>query len=365
MAKDYYTTLGVAKGSTKEDIKKAYKKLAMKYHPDRAPEEKKKEYEEKFKEISEAAATLSDDKKRSQFDQFGTSGFEGGEQQGYDFSDIMSQFRSGSFGDFDGVFESIFGGGGGRRARKGADLLYEMEVTLQEVLLGVTKNITLNKLEHCSECSGQGFLSFEKCSDCQGSGYVKRTQRTPFGIFAQTAPCGTCQGLGQRGVKECSTCGGEGAVRKRKEIEVAIPAGVEDGMRLRVRGEGQLGDAKGQAGDLFVETHYIADKYFSVEGRNVLVTVPISFSQAALGDEIEVPTLDSKADLTIPSGTHSETVFRMRGKGLPSVQGASTGDQLVKVRIEVPRKLTKKQMDLLKQFGEEKPSEGFLKKIFG
>ncbi len=368
MSKNYYDMLGVAKGATKEDIKKAYKKLAMQYHPDRAPEEKKKEYEEKFKEFSVAAATLSDDKKRAHYDQFGSesmdqAGAHG--QQGYDFSDIMSQFRGGGFGDFDGVFDSIFGGSGGRRHRRGADLLYEMEITLQEVLHGVTKSIELNKLDRCADCDGKGFTSFEKCGDCKGAGVIKRTQRTPFGIFAQTGPCGTCRGTGERGTKACSTCDGEGAVRKRKEIEVAIPAGVEDSMRLRVRGEGQMGDHGGESGDLYVEVHYKDDKFFEVDEQDVLITIPISFTQAVLGDSIEVPTLDSKADLTIPAGTHSETVFRMRGKGLPSVHGGNPGDQMVKVRIEVPKKVTKKQSELLKQFGEEKPSVGFLKKIFG
>lgn len=365
MTKDYYSILGVEKGATKEEIKKAYKKLAMQYHPDRAPEGKKKESEEKFKEISEAAAVLGDEKKRQQYDQFGSSGFSGGEQA-YDFSDVMSQFRSGGFGHFDDLFEQLFGGGRGPgRARQGADLLSEMEVTLEEVFHGADKTISLNKLEYCETCKGKGALKFEECTQCKGSGYIKRTQRTPFGVFAQTGPCGHCQGRGQMAEDECDTCDGEGVVRRIKEIEVTIPPGVEDGMRLRVRGEGQIGEHAGPAGDLYVEIRIKHHKHFTIDGKNVHLTIPISFTQAALGDEIEVPTIDGKATLFIPGGTNSETTFRMKSKGLPYVSRSGHGDQMVKVRIEVPQKLSKKQVELIKQLGEEKASVGFLKKIFG
>ena len=278
----------------------------------------------------------------------------------------MSQFRGGGFGHFDDIFDQIFGGGRGPgRARRGSDLLYETEITLEEVFHGADKNISLNKLEYCSTCDGKGALKFEECKHCKGSGYVKRTQRTPFGVFAQTGPCGTCHGRGQVPEDECDECDGEGAVRKVKEIEVAIPPGVEDGMRLRVRGEGQIGENNGPAGDLYVEIHLKAHKHFALEGKNVHLTVPISFTQAALGDEIEVPTIDGKATLTIPAGTNSETIIRMKGKGMPSVSRSGSGDQMVKVRIEVPQKLSKKQVELIKQLGEEKASVGFLKKIFG
>ncbi|MBS3166300.1 molecular chaperone DnaJ [Candidatus Woesearchaeota archaeon] len=373
--KDYYQLLGVDKNSSKEDIKKSYKKLAMKYHPDRAPEEKKKEYEEKFKEISVAAAVLGDDKKRQQYDQFGSSAFQGGAGgaggasgfEGFDFSDIMSQFRSGSFGDGDDVFEQIFGGGGGRRtsrARRGSDLLYELEMSLEEVAHGMTKNISLNKLERCSECDGKGAYKFESCSQCRGSGYVKRTQRTPFGLFQQTGPCPECNGEGQMAQDTCSPCDGEGIVRKKKEIEVKIPAGVEDGMRLRVAGEGEVGSSNGPAGDLFVAVKIKDHDYFERKEHDLHITIPISFTQAVLGDEIEVPTLDGKVSLKIPSGTASETIFRMKGKGLPSLRHEH-GDEMVKVRIEVPKKLSKKQIDLVKQLKEEKPNKSFMERIFG
>src|SRR3989344_8603105 len=366
--KDYYKLLGVDKNSGKEDIKKAYKKLAMKYHPDRAPDDKKKEYEEKFKEMSEAAAVLSDDKKRQQYDQFGSSSFSGGSGfQGYDYSDIMSQFRSGSFGNFEDVFEQVFGGFGGRkgsRGRRGNDLLYETTITLEEVATGSKQTIQLNKLEHCEECHGKGALSFESCHHCKGSGHVERTQRTPFGIFRQSGPCPNCHGQGELPEESCPSCDGEGLTRRKKKIEISIPAGVEEGMRLRVAGEGEIGENNGPAGVLYVMMHITEHKGFSREANNITLTVPLSFTQAVLGDEIDVPTLEGTARLTIPAGTQSETIFRMRGKGLPSVHDHQLGDEMVKVRIQVPQKLNKKQIELIKQMQEEKPSKGFFERVF-
>ena len=369
--KDYYALLGIEKGATKEEIKKAYKKLAMKYHPDKSPEDKKEEYTEKFKEISEAASVLGDDKKRQQYDQFGSGSFNSGGGsgfQGYDFSDIMSQFRSGMHGGggFEDIFDQLFGGGGKRRtsARRGADLLYEVTIGLEEVSTGTEKSIDLNKLEHCSDCSGRGAHKFETCQHCHGSGYVKQTQRTAFGLFQQTGPCPYCHSKGELPQDSCKTCQGEGIVRNRKKIEVSIPAGIEDGMRLRVRSEGQIGENNGPAGDLFVEVHVNSHKYFERDGSNLHLELPISFTQAALGDEVEVPTINGTAELTIPSSTQSETVFRMKGQGLPSLHHGK-GDQMVKVHITVPKKFTKKQKDLIKQLKEEKPTKSFLKKIFG
>lgn len=370
--KDYYKRLGVERNATKEEIKKAYKKLAMKYHPDRAPEEKKKEYEEKFKEISEAASVLGDDKKRQQFDQFGSSSFSGGSGaggagfEGYDFSDIMSQFRSGSFGNFDDLFEQVFSGGGrSDHSHRGADLLYPLTITLEEAFQGAKKMIDLNKLEYCSACKGKGALHFASCDHCHGSGYVKRTQRTPFGIFQQTGPCSSCRGRGEMATDSCKDCEGEGVVRKRKKLEVTIPAGIEAGMRLRISQEGEVGSGGAAAGDLYIQVQIAAHQVFVREGADVHLQLPISFTQAVLGDEIEIPTLDGKAILTIPPGTASETVLRMRGKGMPEVRGHERGDQLVTVNIEVPRKLSMKQMDLIKQLKEESPSKSFLKRIFG
>jgi len=366
---DYYEILGVEKNATKEQIKKAYKKLALKYHPDRAPEDKKQEYEEKFKEINAAASILGDEKKRQQYDQHGSAAFQGGQGSGFsgfDFSDIMSQFRSGSHGDFDDVFDTLFGGGGRRRsrARRGSDLLFEAEITLNDVHAGLTKTVPLNKLEHCNECDGKGATKFDSCHHCNGSGSIKRTQRTAFGLFQQTGPCPYCHGKGELPQNSCEECGGEGLVRRKKEIEVKIPAGIEDGMRLRVSGEGEVGQNNGPNGDLYVEIHVLEHKYLQRSGDNIEITVPISFTQAVLGDEIDVPTIDGTAVLKIPKGTSSETILRMKGKGLPSVHHHSYGDQMVKVRIEVPSKINKKQTELLKKFKEEKPIKSFLKKLF-
>src|SRR3989344_4157729 len=368
--KDYYQVLGVQKNATKEEVKKAFKKLAMQYHPDRAPDDKKQEYEEKFKEINEAASILADDKKRQQYDQFGSAAFSGasgaGSQQGFDFSDVMSQFRSGMFGDFDDVFDHLFGGGsGGRgRARRGADLLYETEITLEEAYSGASKAISLNKLERCQECQGKGAHKFESCHHCKGSGYMKRTQRTPFGLFQQTGPCPYCHGKGELPQDSCDNCGGEGVVRRKKELEVSIPAGIEDEMRLRIPGEGEIGENNGPAGDLYLQIRIGSHRLFQRKGKDLHLTVPISFSQAVLGDEIEVPTIDGKAKLTVPAGTQSETILRMRGKGMPELHGSEKGDQMVSIHVLIPTKLNKKQKELISELHEEKPQPGFFKKFF-
>src|SRR3989344_6139222 len=360
--KDYYKLLGIGKSATKEEIKKAYKKLALKFHPDRAPEEKKKEYEEHFKEISEAAAVLADDKKRKQYDQFGSSTFQGGAgfQEGYDFSDIFSQFRGN--GNFDDIFDQLFGGSRRSRSRRGADLLYETEITLEEAYSGTNKSISLNKLEACQKCHGKGAHKFEQCKQCNGSGFVKRTQRTPFGLFQQTGPCAECHSKGEISLDSCSECHGEGVIRKKKTLEVSIPKGIEEGMRLRVSGEGEVSSG-GNPGDLYIQVYIKEHKVFTRKGKDLHLIIPISFSQAVLGDEIEVPIIDGKAQLKIPAGTQSETIFRMRGKGLPAINGEQ-GDQLVKVKIEVPTNLSKKQKELIKQLEEEKPIKGFFKKFF-
>ena len=372
MAKDYYKLLGIEKNASKEEIKKAFKKLALKYHPDRAPEDKRVEYEEKFKEINEAVSILGDDKKRQQYDQFGSAAFSGGmgggNHQGFDYSDIMSQFRGGSFGNFDDIFDQLFGGSGGRRgsrARRGSDLLYETEITLEDASTGTKQDLQLNKLEHCHQCKGKGATKFASCHHCQGSGYMKRTQRTPFGLFQQTGPCPYCHGKGELPQDSCAGCAGEGLERTKKKIEISIPAGVEDGMRLRVSGEGEVGSADGPNGDLYVHVHVKEHKYFQRDGDDLHITVPISYTQAVLGDEIDVPTITGKATLKIPEGTDSETLFRMKEKGIPHLHHHGSGDQYVKVQISVPKKVTKKIKEALKQLKEEKPYKNFFKKVLG
>jgi len=365
MTKDYYKTLNISKDATKEEIKKAYKKLAKKYHPDL---NKDPDAEQKFKEISEAAAVLSDDKKRQQYDQYGdpdtfkqASGF-----QGFDFSDLMSKFKFGHFGDFGDIFEQLFSGSS-RRAyrRRGRDLQYDLEISLEDAYHGAEKTITLNKLERCSECHGKGGKNFQNCSHCNGSGYLKKTSRTPFGIFQQTAPCHYCQGQGEVPNQTCPECRGEGLIRKKKQIEINIPAGVEEGTRLRIAGEGEVGENAGPSGDLYLFIHLKPHQLFQRINNNIHLTIPISFTQACLGDEIELPTLDGKAKLKIPPGTQSETIFRMKNKGIPYLNHHDTGDQMVKVNIQVPKKLSKKQKELIRQLKEEKPSKSFFSKFFG
>lgn len=369
MGKDYYAILGVERKSTREEIKKAYKKLALKYHPDRAPEDKEKEYEEKFKEINEAAAVLGDDKKRQQYDQFGSDSFRSGGQgyQGFDFSDMMSQFRSGSFGNFEDIFDHIFSGGQGRRSSKvrGSDLVYETEITLEDVSSGTEKTIQLNKLEPCPSCAGKGAKKFESCQQCHGSGYLKRTQRTPFGLFQQSGPCSYCHGQGELPRDSCPECAGEGLVRKKKKLDVTIPAGVEEGMRLRLAGEGEASPNGGPNGDLYILVRVRKHQIFNRERSNLNLSVPISFTQAVLGDNLEVPTINGRAELQIPPGTQPGTIFRMRGKGLPAVHDQDRGDQMVQVQIEVPKKLTKRQKELVQQLKEEKPSKSFLQNFWG
>ncbi len=371
--KDYYKTLGVDKSASKKDIKKAFKKLAMKYHPDRAPEDKKEEYEEQFKKISEAASILGDEKKRQQYDQFGPSAFSGGAGgqgfQGFDFSDIMSQFRFGNFGQSDDIFDQIFGGGGrrrrGRRVYQGSDLLYDTEISLEEVHSGISKQIKLNKLDHCQECKGLGGKNITSCDTCNGSGYTRVTRRTPFGVFQQQHPCNECHGEGEKASEVCHDCDGEGLIRDRTTITVKIPAGVEDGMRLRVTGKGEAGRNGGPHGDLYVRIHVDEHEYFKRKENDLHITVPISFYTATIGGEIEVPTIEGTASLKIPKATGSETIFRMKGKGLPKLRGSGSGDQMVKVRIEVPKKLSKKQKKALEDFGDNKPQKGFLERFFG
>jgi len=365
MSKDYYKILGVEKSASKEEIKKAYKRLAKKYHPDI---NKEADAEAKFKEINEAVSVLADDQKRSQYDQFGTTDFGAGGFGGAGFSDFMRGFDFGSF-DFDNIFDMFFGGGrrGRARASRGADLQYDLEIDLKEAAFGIEKKIPLNKLDVCKECHGQGG-DLESCDSCGGNGFVRKTARTPFGMFQTQTACPKCRGSGSSIKKKCSECDGEGRIRVRKTITVTIPPGVDNGNRLRVRGEGIAGSNGGGTGDLYVVVYVKPDKVFKRDGDDLYVNVPISFTQAALGDEIEVPTLEGKAKLKIPAGTASHTILRMKGKGMPNLEGYANGDQMVRVEIEVPSKLNKKQKELIGQLSKlekEKPSKSFLKKIFG
>ncbi|MDP3765156.1 MAG: molecular chaperone DnaJ [Nanoarchaeota archaeon] len=364
--KDYYKILGVSKNATKEEIKAAYKKLAKQYHPDL---NKSPDAAEKFKEINEAAAVLGDEQKKTQYDQFGTAGEKfSGFQQGFDFSDFMSDI--GGFGfDFDSIFENFFGGSQRtRRRQRGSDLRYDLEIGLEDAAFGAEKNINIPRLEECGQCNGTGAESSSgiiTCPDCNGRGVTTRTQRTPFGLFSTTTTCRKCQGQGKYIKNECPECDGRGVVKKTRKIEVKIPEGAVDGTNLRVQGEGESGGKGLPAGDLYIVIHVKPHKIFERHGNDVYVKVPVLFTTAALGSSIEVPTLNGKASLKIPAGTQSNTIFRMKGLGIPDLHSHHVGDEHVEVYITVPGKLTSKQKKLLEEFEKETGDKGFLKGVFG
>lgn len=374
MAKDYYSTLGVDKNASKDEIRKAYKKLAKKYHPDLNKDQP--DAAEKFKEINEAATVLEDDKKRQQYDQFGETGegFSGyeGFGQGGGFGGFDDFFSGGEFG-FDDIFDAFFGGGR-RRSRtrhRGSDLRYELGITLEEAADGVKKNIKVPRYEQCSDCGGSGAESssdIKTCGECGGSGYVRRTQRTPFGIFSTTSACKKCRGEGRTIDKPCKTCEGEGRVENTTTIEVDVPSGVENGTNLRISGQGEAGEKGAPPGDLYIHIQIKEHDTFERKGNDLYTEVPISFVQATLGDEIEVPTLKGKAKMTIPAGTQTHKVFRLKAKGMPGLYGSGSGDELVRVIVKTPTKLSKKQKQLLEEFCKEskehiQPKKGFFSKL--
>ncbi len=366
--KDYYKILGVGKNATKEEIKDAYKKLAKKYHPDL---NKNSDATEKFKEINEAASVLGDENKKSQYDQFGTAGSQysgsSGGFSGFDFSDFMSE-GSGSF-DFDSIFESFFGGGGRGRSRRqrGADLRYDIEIELEEAAFGAVKQIAVPRLEKCDRCGGtgaEGSSGIVTCHDCNGRGATTKTQRTPFGLFQTTTTCRRCHGEGKYIKDECHICDGTGVIKKTRKLEIKIPAGADTGTNLRVQGGGQAGEKGAQAGDLYVVIHVIPHKVFKRQEDDIYVKIPVSFATAAIGGEVEVPTLKGTATLKIPQGTQSNTVFRMRSKGIRHLDDSGYGDENVEVYIEVPEKITKRQKELLAEFEKESGKKGIFKEMF-
>lgn len=364
MSKDYYEILGVGKEATREEIKKAYKKLAKKYHPDLNKEEGSAE---KFKEVSEAAAVLGDPKKRQQYDQFGSEGVNMG-KGGFDYSDFSG------FGgiNLDDIFESFFGGGfsdfgfgRGRRQTRGHDLEFHMDVTLKEAFTGTNKNIVIPRHDTCTKCQGKGAVhdsDIKKCDTCHGSGYVQRRQRTPFGVFQTSSVCNSCRGQGTSIRNPCPVCDGEGRVKENKKIEVRVPAGVESGTRLRMNGEGEAGPQGAPPGDLYVVIHVLRDERFERHGNDIHIEVPVTFSQASIGDEIYVPTLKGKAKLKVPAGTQPGTSFRMKGLGMPNLHGLGKGSQYVTVTVDVPRSLTKRQKEILKEFDKES-GKGFFERL--
>lgn len=347
MAKrDYYEVLGVNKGADEKEIKKAYKRLAMKYHPDRNQGDK--QAEAKFKEIKEAYEILTDDQKRAAYDQYGHAAFEQGGMGGGG-----AGFGGADFGDmFGDVFGDLFGGGSRRQQnRRGADLQYNIELSLEEAVRGITKEIRIPTLQTCDLCHGSGAKAGSEpvtCSTCHGSGQVQMRQ----GFFAVQQTCPHCHGRGKIIKDPCQRCHGNGRIEKQKTLSVKIPAGVDTGDRIRLSGEGEAGQQGAAAGDLYVQVHVKEHKIFIREGNDLYCEVPINFTMAALGGEIEVPTLDGKVKLKIPAETQTGKLFRMRSKGVKSVRGGLQGDLLCRVIVETPVKLNEKQKALLTQLGE-------------
>jgi molecular chaperone DnaJ len=374
MAKDYYKILGVDKNASREDIKKAYKRLAKKFHPD---VNKELGSAEKFKEINEAAAVLGDDQKRAQYDRFGTAEFPGGAGPGAGFD--FSGFDFGGEFDFGDLFESLFAGGpfGGVRSqrrrgpRRGADLRYDLEIELEDAVNSTDKHINIPRYETCKKCDGSGAASksaIKDCPECNGSGMSTRTQRTPFGIFQTSTTCRNCHGEGKIIADPCTECRGTGRVEKERKIKVDVPAGVETGTTLRLSGQGEAGEKGARTGDLYVVMHIKPHKVFERKRNDLHVEVPVSFMSAVLGGSIDVPTINGKAKLKIPAGTQSNTLFKMRDKGVPYINGSAVGDQYVKVVVHTPERLNAKQKTALKGFAKEMgdkiaPKKGFLDKV--
>lgn len=341
--KDYYEVLGVAKTASEDEIKKAFRKLARKYHPD-VNRDNSSEAEEKFKEANEAYEVLSNTERRAQYDQFGHAAFEGGGAGG--FSDIFDMF----FG------QSGFGGSRQSGPERGADLRYDLEITFEQAAFGMETEIQVPRTEDCGVCQGSGAAAgthAETCPQCRGTGQQQVVQNTPFGRMVNVRPCDRCRGEGKIVKTPCKECHGKGKVRARRKIKIKIPGGVDNGSRLRVAHEGEAGNRGGQPGDLYVYIFVKSHKLFAREGDDVICEVPITIVQAALGDEIEVPTLDGKVQLRIPEGTQTATVFRLKEKGVPHLRGSGRGDQHVKVKVITPKKLTDKQKELLLEFAKD------------
>ena len=368
--RDYYEVLGVAKGASDDEIKKAYKKLARKYHPDLNPDNK--EAEEKFKEANEAYEILSDKEKRSRYDQFGHAGVDpnfGAGGGGFD-----GNF---DFGDLGDIFGSFFGGGfgGGRRAnpnapQRGESIRLSLILSFEEAAFGCEKAVTVERLEPCASCQGSGCAEGttpEVCPDCHGTGTVQVRRQTPMGVFATSSPCTRCGGKGKIIHQPCRECRGAGSVRQRRTIQASIPAGIDNGQTISIRGQGNAGKNGGPAGDLLITITVRPHELFRREGTSVLCEAPITFAQAVLGAELEIPTIDGKVKYDIPEGTQSGTVFRLKGKGIPSINGRGRGDQYVTVTIETPRNLNKEQKEALRKFAETMGDENYeeRKGIFG
>ena len=364
MKRDYYEVLGVARTATDDELKKAYRKLAVKLHPDKNPDDRQAA-EERFKELVEAYQVLSDAERRAAYDRFGHASFEqGGGPAGFDmgagFEDILGDL----FGDFFGTNRSR----GRGRARRGQDLRYDLEIAFEEAAFGCEKTISVPRMVACETCGGRGAkpgTQPKTCPQCRGSGQVRFQQ----GFFSIAKTCGHCNGQGSIIASPCTDCGGAGALRRTSQLSIKVPAGVDSGSRLKLRGEGESGAGGGPAGDLYVVLQVREHALFVREGADVVCDVPVSFAQAALGADLEVPTLDGPAKVKMPAGTQSGHLFRLKGKGIRDLNGYGRGDEVVRIVVETPKKLTARQRELLEEFarlsGEEVHplSKSFLDKV--
>lgn len=367
MKRDYYEILGVSKNASREEIKQAYRRLAMQYHPDRVPADKKSEAEEKFKEISEAYAVLSDDEKRAQYDRFGHAGIDSHYSyedlfRGVDFSSIFEDLGFGSL--FEDFFDFGFFGtrsrSGTRRARKGRDLEFSIDLEFEEAVRGASKTLSFPSYESCQSCEGTGAKSgkLQTCPQCQGRGRI--TVQKSF--FSFTTTCSACRGSGSLISHPCPECAGTGKKKEIRRLEVKIPPGVDNGSILRLAGKGEPGVNGGPPGDIYLQINVKSHPFFQREGKNILCKIPITFLEAILGTEIEVPTINGKVRMKIPAGTQTGKIFRIRGKGVPDLRRGDRGDQLVEVFVEVPLAVNRRQRALLEELKTQIPEDSYPEK---
>ena len=355
--RDYYDVLNLPRNASKDEIKTQYRKLALQYHPDR---NKSPDAEDRFKEISEAYAVLSDDQKRAQYDQFGHAGIDSRYStedifRGVNFDEIFRDIGFG-FGGFDSIFSTLFGGRRARGPPRGQDIRYDLEISLEEAYTGLGREIEVPRSERCSECGGSGAkpgTSLRRCSECGGTGQIQHVQVTGFMQFSRIEPCRKCRGRGEIIEKPCNVCRGRGIVELRRHISVKIPPGVDTGSQLILRGEGDAPNNGGQKGDLYVVINVRPHGIFQREDNDLVCHVDVSFSKAVLGGELDVPTLDGPARISVPAGTQSGAVFRLRKKGMPGLRDNRRGDELVIVRLRTPTRLSQRQRDLIQDLSSE------------